>query len=112
MKLRVLRFFVVFLASCLTACGTTAASYVDSMHGCAVTQGRIVKIENLSTQDLQPLADGLATIVGQPACQPGCRVTLRFDSERSKVFDVRQGVILVHGPEVDYVLEPHGSTNP
>ncbi len=96
---------LILPAAFLSACGTTSTQYAEDIKGYAVTQGRIVKVEGLSTDNLQPLQDGLATVIGKS----GCRVTLRFDSERSKVFEVGEGVILVHGHESDYILEPHVS---
>ena len=87
----------------LASCSTSSAKYIDEIRGYAVTRGRITKIENLHAEELQSLSDGLAmTLV-----ENGCRVTMKFDADEEavQIFDIGEGVILVHGYDSDYILE-------
>ena len=91
------------LAALLSACGTSSAKYVGEQNqkGYAVTRGKIAKIENLTTENLVSLSDGLAMTVTQSPC----RVTLLFDGDKIKTFELAKGVIIVHGEEADYILQ-------
>ncbi len=88
---------------CLASCSTSSAKYIEEIRGYAVTRGRITKIENLHAEELESLSDGLAmTLV-----ENGCRITMKFDEDEEavRIFDIGEGVILVHGYDSDYILE-------
>ncbi len=87
--------------ACLSACATSAESYIAEMPGYSVVHGRITRIENLHTEDVTPLSDGMVFVLSRP----DCRVSIEFEDEQRKVFNVGQGVILVHGAAGDYILE-------
>jgi hypothetical protein len=84
----------------LSSCAMSSRDYVNELSGYAITEGRITSIENLNTQDVQPLKDGIAVTVGIP----GCRVMIQFENGEQKAFDVHSGVILVHGYECDFIV--------
>ena len=85
----------------LASCSVSSESYHEEKQGFSATTGRIVKIQNLSAEKIEPLSDGVAMTVGAP----GCQVWLQFENEETRVFDVGPGVIIVHGPGRDYILE-------
>ena len=87
--------------ACLSACAMSAESYIAEMPGYSVVHGRITRIENLHTEDVTPLSDGMVFVLSRP----DCRVSIEFEDEQRKVFNVGQGVILVHGAAGDYILE-------
>jgi len=37
--------------------------------------------------------------------QSGCNVEILFDNDKTKVFDLGPGVIIVHGYDKDYILQ-------
>ena len=84
----------------LSSCAISSRDYVNKLSGYAITEGRITRIENLSTQNVQPLKDGIAVTVGIP----GCRVLIQFENGEEKAFDVNSGVILVHGYDCDFIV--------
>ena len=100
----VLALTLLALSFGLTACGTTMEKYVDEKKsvGYSVTRGRIVIIEGLSSNKLEPLSDATAITVSQGQA----RVTLKFANEQMQVFDVLPGVVIVLGSEADSVLKP------
>ena len=100
MKRLMTTLFACAIAS-LSACKTTAESYVAEMPGYSVVTGRITRIENLHTEDVTPLSDGMVFVLSQP----DCRVSITFEDDQRKVFNVGQGVIIVHGAKGDYILE-------
>ena len=85
----------------LASCSLSSESYHEEKEGYSATAGRIVKIENLTAERFEPLSDGVAITVAAP----GCRVWLTFENEETRVFDIGRGVIIVHGPSRDYILE-------
>jgi len=96
---------LVIAALCLTlglaSCSLSSESYHEEKKGYSATTGRIVRIENLCTEKLEPLSDGIAVTVAKS----GCKVWLTFDDEQTRVFELDPGVIIVHGPGRDYILE-------
>lgn len=92
----------------LSGCGTSSESYIAGTSGYAVTRGRITRIENLSSEKLTPLTDGLVIEVGGR----GCQVTIQFDGDTTRVFDVGSRVLLVHGTDGDAILVWQGQQPP
>lgn len=92
----------------LSGCGTSSESYIADTSGYAVTRGRITRIENLWTEKLTPLTDGLAIEVGGR----GCQVTIQFDEDTTRVFDAGRGVVIVHGTDGDAILVWQGQVPP
>lgn len=89
----------VLLLLLLAGCSTTAISYIDQQPGYSVTRGRIERVENVSSEDLVPLADGVAVRLDQPAT-----VTIRFDDDNTRVMDLGAGAIVICSHAADYVL--------
>jgi len=106
MSLRPIRGVVLGALALLGACASSSTSYIADQTGYAVTRGRIVAVENLYTDNIEPLADGLAVTVSQP----GCRVTMQFEDERTMEFDVDPGVVLVYGYGDDYIMRSERAT--
>ena len=94
---------VLALSGLLASCGTSSGSFIKMHPSYSVAKGEVVRIENMNSNEVEALSDGRAVTVSRP----GCRVTLAFDEERSKVFDVDKGTILVHGKKHDYLLLPN-----
>ena len=92
---------VLATAALLTSCSVSSESYVAEISGYSVTRGRIMRIENLHANAVQPLQDGVAITLSRP----GCLVTIRFDNDESRVMKTGRGVIIVHGYANDYILE-------
>lgn len=86
----------------LGGCGLTREKYVEEKKslGFANTRGRIVLVENLSSNKIEPLSDGTAVTVTQGTA----RVTVLFDNKQTQVFDAVQGTIIVFGSETDGLL--------
>ncbi len=85
----------------LASCSLSSEAYHEEKKGYSATTGRIVKIQNLSAEKFEPLSDGVAVTVAAP----GCQVWLKFENEETRVFDLGPGVVIVHGPDRDYILE-------
>ncbi len=94
---------VLALSGLLASCGTSSGSFIKMHPTYSVAKGEVVRIENMNSNEVEALSDGRAVTVSRP----GCRVTLAFDEERSKVFNVDQGTILVHGKKHDFLLLPN-----
>lgn len=90
----------VLLVAIASSCSTTSTSYVESQAGFSVTKGRILRIENLHSEHIEPLADG---VVIAPS-REGCRVALQFRDGRRQLLALPPGSILVCAHATDYVL--------
>ena len=91
---------VVLIASCV-GCAQSSDAYIAEAEGYAVVRGKIVLIEDLTTQSLEHLSDGLALTVSES----GCTVTMQFDSG-NRSFPLEVGAKVVHGEDADYLLQP------
>ena len=100
MKRLMMALFVCGIA-CLSACSTSAESYVQDMPGYSIVKGRFTRIENMHSEEMTPLSDGIAFVLSRS----DCRVSVEFDDYQHKVFNLDQGVILVHGADHDYILQ-------
>lgn len=87
----------------LVSCGITRESYIEEKksHGYSMTKGRVVLVEGLSSNKIEPLSDGTALTVSQGKA----RITLKFDSELTQAFDVGSGVVIVLGSDSDCILQ-------
>jgi hypothetical protein len=95
-----LRVTSLFLIAGLCSCAVNSRSYVERLAGFSVTEGRITRIDNLETDELEPLEDGLAVTLSKP-----CQVWMEFDNGETRSFDLSTGVIIVHGYDSDFILE-------
>ena len=101
-----LRLGLILLVSSFAACSSTSQSFVDSMSGYSVVRGRITEIENLSADVKVSFSDGLAVTV----TKPGCRVSMTFPDNQTKILDLDPGMIVVHGYAHDFVLRSEFAT--
>lgn len=95
-----LRLGLILLVSSFAACSTTSRSFVESMSGYSVVRGRITEIENLSADLKVSFSDGLAVTV----TKPGCKISMTFPDNQTKILDLDPGMIVVHGYADDFVL--------
>ena len=95
-----LRLGLILLVSSLASCASTSRSFVEGMSGYSVVRGRITEVQNLSADLKQSLGDGLAIIVSQP----GCKVSMRFPDNQTKMLDLEPGMMIVYGSNDDFVL--------
>ena len=100
MKRLMTALFVCGIA-CLSSCSTSAEDYVQEMPGYSIVKGRFTRVENLHSEEMTPLADGIVFVLSRS----DCRVSMEFEDEQHKVFNLDQGVILVHGNDHDYILQ-------
>ncbi|MEQ8762795.1 MAG: hypothetical protein RL885_02630 [Planctomycetota bacterium] len=100
-------FLILVTSALLLSCSTTSQEYVEEARGFAITQGRIVRVDGLSSRKYESLADGVAIRVdGEP-----CRVTVDFGG-KNKELELPDGSILLLSEERGYVLQPHQGTEP
>ncbi len=87
----------------LSACGVTRESYIEDKksHGYSMTRGRVVLVEGLSSNKIEPLADGTALTITLGKA----RLTLKFENELTQAFDLGPGVVVVLGSESDCILQ-------
>lgn len=90
------------LACLMTSCGLSVAGYVkkaqeERMY--SMMRGRITRIQDLSTDKIEYLRDGLAVTLNQPG-----EVMLRSSDEDTALFHLEAGNIIVHGRKSDYIL--------
>lgn len=104
LRIRPLLSCATFALGCaiLSACSTSSKVYVEESKTYSVTRGRVLRIEGLTSDKVEALSDGVAITLGSTPC----RMTLSFDEKRQKTLDLKQGHIVVFGPEVDYVMQP------
>lgn len=91
---------VLLLAVLASACSTTSTSFVEDQSGFSVTKGRVLRIENLESEDIETLADGVAFRMSRG----DCRVTIEFPDGRKQHLTLPPGGILVCAHATDYVL--------
>lgn len=101
-----LRLGLILLVSSFAACSSTSQAFVDSMSGYSVVRGRITEIENLSADVKVSFSDGLAVTV----TKPGCRISMTFPDNQTKILDLDPGMIVVHGYADDFVLRSEFAT--
>lgn len=90
----------LILAAMLQACSTTSHSYVVDSSDYSVVRGEIVDVQNLTAQEFRHLSDGVAIVLSGS----GGRVTIRFDADQEKTFEVGDGAVVVFGDGSDYLL--------
>ena len=107
--MKIVRSLGAALIACATfvSCSTSSQSYVEEISGYAVTRGRIQRVEDLHTDQMQPLTDGVAITVSRP----GCRVSMLFDNDETRVIETDRGAIIVYGYANDYVLRAEPEWN-
>jgi hypothetical protein len=86
----------------IAACSTTSDAFIERYPGYSVTRGRLLRVENLSSTTVTPLADGAAFEVDAPRC----RVTLRFPDGVERALELQPPAVLICGTERDVVLQP------
>ena len=95
-----LRLGLILLVSSLAACSSTSRSYVENISGYSIIRGRITEVQNLSAERKMSFGDGLAVTVSQP----GCKVSMRFPDNQTKILDLEPGMMIVYGSDDDYIL--------
>ena len=88
---------LVFASSCVT----TSREYVEKKLGYSSIKCRLVHFENLTSDEMERLADGIALHVDKE----GCRATVQYE-DQSLNLDVVPGSIIVFGGEGDFLLQP------
>ena len=53
--------------ACLSACATSAADYVQEMPGYSIIKGRFTRIENMHSEEMTPLSDGIVFVLSRAA---------------------------------------------
>jgi len=101
-----LRLGLILLVSSFAACSSTSQTWVEGMSGYSIVKGRITEIDNLSADLKVSFADGLAVTV----TKPGCKVSMTFPDNQTKVLDLDPGMIVVHGYAHDFVLRSEFAT--
>ena len=84
-----------------SSCVATSREYVEKKFGYSSIKGRLVHFENLASDKVERLADGIALHVDQE----GCRATVQYEG-KSLNLDVVPGSIIVFGEEEDFLLQP------
>ena len=84
------------------ACSTTSESFLDRYPGHAVTKGRVLRVESLTSNTVTALADGAAFSVDTAPC----RVLLRFADGQERLLELQPSAVLVCGAKQDFVLQP------
>ncbi len=91
----------LLLAALWSGCASTATDFVADHPAHSVTKGRVMRIDNLSTRNPTPLADGVAF----PMADTGCVVRMTFDDGSEREFELRSSDILLCGSKTDFILE-------
>ena len=91
----------LLLALSLSSCRTNSQKYAAEMLGYSSSRGQVTYFENLASNEMMRLSDGIAIKLNQD----GCRVTMEF-GENMHIFEVGPGCIIVFGGREDFLLEP------
>ena len=98
--------FAVASVAMLASCKLNGKGFVEKTVGYAVTRGKVVRLENLSTERKDHFGDG----VGVRVQEAGCVVQLRMGQPVQEI-QLKPGSMIVMTDAEDFILQPYPQTN-
>ena len=89
----------------LSSCVSTTRDYVLGKMGFFSVRGKLIQVENLTSGEIEALADGTTVRIDQD----GCLVTMQCGEESHEI-EAGPGSIIVIGSEEDFLLQPIGES--